>query len=194
MTSDDDTGFRSLFNETYPKMVAYARRRVAAADVDDVVGEVYAVAWRRWETVDAQAPLLPWLYGIASNVVRNLRRSSGRQLRLVGRLESNEAVASMGASTSTAAGQPDERHELREALNRLSFDDQEVLRLVAWEGLPHSEIAEVLGCSVNAVGIRVHRARERLRTALEPQDIANPAANSAADHSENDQSKNRSDR
>ena len=52
-----------------------------------------------------------------------------------------------------------------EALARLSAD-QELLRLVAWEELSHAEIAEVMGISVNAVAIRLHRARARFEQAL----------------------------
>ncbi|RPH35500.1 MAG: sigma-70 family RNA polymerase sigma factor, partial [Chloroflexi bacterium] len=53
-----------------------------------------------------------------------------------------------------------------EALSRLSASDQELLRLVAWEELSHAEIAEVMGISVNAVAIRLHRARARFERAL----------------------------
>jgi RNA polymerase sigma-70 factor (ECF subfamily) len=166
--SRDTAGFRSLFNDTYPKMVAYARRRVAPADVDDVVAEIYTVAWRHWRSVDTTRPLLPWLYGIAGNVVRNARRSAGRHLRLVERLEAESAV-SAPAIVPAADG---DGETLRQALGQLSFDDQEVLRLATWEGLAHRDIAEALGCSVNAVGIRVHRARERLKAQLDATNTA----------------------
>jgi RNA polymerase sigma-70 factor (ECF subfamily) len=53
-----------------------------------------------------------------------------------------------------------------EALSRLSDADQELLRLVAWEELDHAEIAQVLGVSVNAVAIRLHRARARFEQAM----------------------------
>ncbi len=53
------------------------------------------------------------------------------------------------------------------AMRRLSFDDQEILRLTAWERLAHAEIAEVLGCSVNAVAIRSHKAKRRLAAELD---------------------------
>ena len=49
-----------------------------------------------------------------------------------------------------------------EAASRLNVRDREVLNLAAWEGLPHSEIAEVLGCSIAAVDQRLHRAKKRL--------------------------------
>ena len=48
------------------------------------------------------------------------------------------------------------------AASRLSTQDREVLNLAAWEGLPHREIAEVLGCSIDAVDQRLHRAKQRL--------------------------------
>lgn len=53
---------------------------------------------------------------------------------------------------------------------RLRAGDREVLMLVMWEGLSHAEAAEVMGCSVNAIGLRVRRAKERLRSALDPSE------------------------
>lgn len=162
---DSPDAFRELFAATYGPIVAYARRRVSPDQVDDVVSEVYATAWRR--RADAQpgtlpdATALPWLYGIAANSIRNLRRADGRHLRLVEKIEAQPAIEPVGA-TSDGPGS-----DLRAALDRLSFDDQEVLRLVAWEGLSHAEAGQALGCSTNAVGVRIHRARKRLEVELD---------------------------
>jgi len=52
------------------------------------------------------------------------------------------------------------------AIRELKPSYREALLLVHWEQLTYAEAAEALGCSVNAVGIRVHRAKERLRTLL----------------------------
>jgi DNA-directed RNA polymerase specialized sigma24 family protein len=54
-------------------------------------------------------------------------------------------------------------------MSQLSSKDQELLRLVLWEELSHSEAGEVLGCSANAVAIRLHKARRRLRAQMERQ-------------------------
>ena len=162
--STDEVAFRSLFEATYPKLVAYVRRRsFDAGAVDDVVSEVFATAWRRREDLEDQRDPLPWLYGIAGNVLRNQWRADSRRLRLVDRLEAQP--------TATAAPDPADAADggsaaIRDALSRLTFDDQEVLRLVAWEGLSHAEVGLVLDCSTNAVGIRVHRARLRLEEQL----------------------------
>ncbi len=162
--SDDTSSFRQLFVSTYPQVVAYVRRRSHdRAEIDDVVSEVYAAAWRRRLDLSPDGAPLPWLYGIAANVLRNHWRAGSRRLRLVDRLEAEPHPET--------GGDPAERPgaEIRAALDRLSFDDQEVLRLVAWEGLSHAEVGQVLGCTTNAVGIRVHRARQRLEAELTPR-------------------------
>lgn len=159
----DDGQFAELFRSAYRPLVAYARRRTAdAAAADDVVAETFAIAWRRRSERDAQRAALPWLYGIAANVVRNHWRRDRRHLQLVDRLESEPMSDGVGPVPGVD-GDPD----LHTALSQLSFDDQEVLRLITWEELSHAEAADALGCSVNAVGIRLHRARQRLRDELE---------------------------
>ena len=52
------------------------------------------------------------------------------------------------------------------ALDRLSGREREAVQLVLWEELSHADAAQVLGCSANAVAIRVHRAKTRLRREL----------------------------
>jgi RNA polymerase sigma-70 factor (ECF subfamily) len=182
--------FEAIYADTYPSLVAYARRRLPSpSEADDVVAEVYTTAWRRrydLESIDrsAEFDVLPWLYGIAANVVRNHRRSGGRRLRLVDRLRSQPSSVTTVAGTAeparatgsghstvgvTAGPDDDTSTAIRAALGRLSFDDQEVLRLVAWEGLSHAEAGQALGCTTNAVGIRMHRARQRLAEELGDQ-------------------------
>lgn len=155
--------FRHVFEQTYPQMVAYARRRTATdADADDVVAEVYTTAWRRWSELDADREPLPWLYAVAGNVLRNHWRSARRRLRLVDHIEAQPQPSSPPNPADRQAA------ELREALEQLADEDRDVLTLMAWEGLSHAEIGEVLGCSANAVGIRIHRARQRLEAILDP--------------------------
>ncbi|MDH4148178.1 MAG: sigma-70 family RNA polymerase sigma factor [Acidimicrobiia bacterium] len=149
--SHDRARFEALFERCYPPLLAYARRRApSVADADEVTAEVLMVAWRRLDQVPEEHPL-PWLYGVARNVARNRLRTLQRHDRLVQRI----------------AHVPPERDDaavelVREAMAGLDEDDREVLRLAVWEGLSHAEIGVVLGCSANAVGIRLHRARRRL--------------------------------
>lgn len=65
------------------------------------------------------------------------------------------------------ADQACERDEVLGALRRLSERDQEILTLVAWDGLSNAEVAEVLGCGHKSVALRLHRARQRFKRALD---------------------------
>ena len=69
---------------------------------------------------------------------------------------------------------------LRDAIAALPSKEGEALRLVAWDGLSHQDAARVLDCSVNAVAIRVHRARSALKACL-PR---TPVRNRACHHSQ----------
>lgn len=172
----DEQRFRDLFERTYTPLTAYARRRISdSGEADDVVAEVYTTAWRRRDHLPPDAPHLPWLYGIAANVVRNHHRARGRQLRLVDKLSAQpDPSPDLAADPADRAGA-----DLRHALSTLSPDDQEILRLVAWEGLTHQEIGTVLGCSANAVALRLRRARQRLDAALTTLTTPPPSDTSA---------------
>lgn len=150
--------FRQVFEECFQPLLAYARRRADPSVADDITAETLLVAWRRLEDVPADRPL-PWLYSVAHKVLANHWRSAGRQERLTTRLASLQAVPEYTDSSS-------DRDPVLVALGALSPTDQEVLRLATWEELTNSEIAVVLGCSENAVALRLSRARRRLRREL----------------------------
>jgi RNA polymerase sigma-70 factor (ECF subfamily) len=154
-----ETRFHALFKRHYGDVVRYAIRRVGADDADDVAEDVFAVVWRRIDRVPDGAGALPWIYGVARRVTANHHRASRRRRRLW----------SKAAGEETVATHPDPRPELIDALARLGSRDREVLELRAWEGLEPREMAEVLGCSVNAATVRLHRARRRLAAELGPE-------------------------
>lgn len=155
--------FERLFDQHYRAVSAYALRRAVPGDADDVVAETFLVVWRRLEDVPAEAR--PWLLGVARRVLANQRRAAGRRAALTARI---------GDAAPEAAEPPAARPTLR-ALALLSEGDREVLLLRAWEGLSTDEAARALRCSRTAAKVRLHRARRRLRTALE-QVEAEPAA------------------
>lgn len=153
------TAFDALYEAHAPRVLAYALRRTTAlGDAEDVVAETFSVAWRRFTDIPDDPAALPWLLAVARRVIANQRRSAARRLRLVDRLHS--LGRPRGDLLRTEGG------PALAALARLSADDQELLRLVAWDDLSHAEIAATLEISVNAVAIRLHRARGRFRAAL----------------------------
>ena len=160
--------FASLYREHYPSIWAYAMRRIERhADAADVVADVFTIAWRRLaEVPDSPADLL-WLYGVARRVVAGKWRSARRLRDLIARLQANPPTAP--ASTGDQL-----TDRLLDAVARLRPVEREAIALVHWEQLSHDEAARVLGCSANAVAIRVHRARGRLRHSLAEPDPAQP--------------------
>jgi RNA polymerase sigma-70 factor, ECF subfamily len=137
-------------------VLAYARRRADQATAEDVLSDVFTVAWRCLDDVpdDARA----WLLACARRSLGNHRRAGRRSLRLLSRL----------AETSAPAAPPVKLGDgtLAQALATLSEHDREALLLTAWEGLSGERAAAVLGCSPQAFRVRAHRARQRLASAL----------------------------
>lgn len=155
--SSPEERFAALFEGTHRALLGYALRRVVdPADAADVVAETFLVAWRRIDEVPAGGDARPWLFGVARRVLANWHRGERRRLALADRLRENLVEVGAGAA-------PDERvSDVARALAGLGPDDQEILRLTAWEELARDEIAVVLGISRGAVRVRLHRARRRL--------------------------------
>jgi RNA polymerase sigma-70 factor, ECF subfamily len=147
--------FEAVFRRHHPQVLAYAIRR-SPEEAADVVSEVFLTAWRRLDDLPADA--LPWLLGVARRVIANMRRASTRRPSVP--IADPATVADAGSSVI-------ERVAVAEAFRGLSDADREVLMLVAWDGLPAARAARVLGCSVPAFHVRLHRARTRLTRALE---------------------------
>ena len=165
--------FEALYVQHYPAIYAYVRRRLVGlgAEVTDVVADVFSVAWRRLDGVpDAPEDRL-WLYAVARRCVARARRSSRRRWRLQARLSEEARASTSGRSEDALVGL------IRAAIERLRPADREVLQLVMWERLTHAEAARVLGCSTNAVAIRLHKARKRLQAELNEGEArtANPS-------------------
>ncbi|HET8535644.1 MAG TPA: sigma-70 family RNA polymerase sigma factor [Solirubrobacteraceae bacterium] len=149
----------ALFREHGADVLAYALRRTDPDTAQDVVAEVFAIAWRRINRVPDTEPVL-WLYAVARRVLANQRRAADRRQALV-------AVLRPLAARQASADNGD--LPLVAALARLRPDDRELLMLTAWEGLDATQAAAVLGCSRQAVDTRMHRARARLRAELDRQ-------------------------
>jgi RNA polymerase sigma-70 factor (ECF subfamily) len=152
--------FSSLYREHYRSVRAYAVRRIESeADAADVVADVFVTAWRRLPEVPGPPADVLWLYGVARRVVAGKRRSTRRRRNLIARLQ----ATAVPASTVTGDQVTD---RVLDAVARLRPAEREAIALVHWEELSHAEAAQVLGCSANAVAIRLHRARAGLREAL----------------------------
>ncbi|MEU0075540.1 sigma-70 family RNA polymerase sigma factor [Streptomyces sp. NPDC006332] len=164
--------FREIYEECYPRVLAYATSLVGRQVGEDITSETFTVAWRRVR--DISQPALPWLLGVARNLVRELRRRDSHQYALAA---SEAQRISSGARTDVGdvAADVTDRDAALQALASLSEADRELLTLIAWHGLSAKQAARVLGCTTATLTVRLHRARRRLEKALEPTYPADPA-------------------
>lgn len=149
-----------LFAEHGRAVRVYALRRVDRATADDVVSDVFVVAFRRLEVIPEQP--LPWLLGTARKLIANQRRAASRREVLAAQLQPLHA--------GVWSDQHSDSHPLLAGLARLSEADREAILLVAWEELDPASAAVVLGCSRAAFAVRLHRARRRLAAVLAEHD------------------------
>lgn len=143
-------------------LLRYGLRRLDDhAAAEDLIAETFVVVWRRFDNLPPRDEELFWLYGIAGRVLANLLRGRQRSMRLETRL----AFEREGDQATPRYSEKDVE-ALMEALGELSPDDRELIQLAYWEKLSYREMGIVLGCSEKAAGIRLSRARKRLREVL----------------------------
>lgn len=135
-----------------------------AAEADDAAQEVFIKAYRGLGNFQGKASFSTWLYRIAVNHCRDLLRSAQRN-----RTESWEALREEEGESLEArtAVLPEPRRnerwlQVQEALNRLPEQYKTVLILREVQGLSYRELADALGCSMDAVKARLRRARREL--------------------------------
>lgn len=158
---DSRARFETMYRAHCGAVRSFVHRRVRVAVADDVVADVFVIAWRRME--EAPGDELPWLLAIARGVLANRRRSDARQLALHDRLAAN--------TVTVAEHEPEMARESRlmGAFGSLKRLDQEVLLLIGWDGLSRAQAASVLGITTGLFSVRLHRARRRLKRALAAQ-------------------------
>lgn len=149
--------FSVLYEEAYGAIHAYACRRAGSEAADEIAAETFLVAWRKFDALPAEP--LPWLYGVARNVVLRHHNEHVRWQRAWAAVERERHSSPLGSQDGDDPG-------LREAWEQLSAADREVLALVAWEQLSVADAARALGCSAPVFSVRLHRARRRLERLL----------------------------
>ena len=162
---DASERLEDLFRRHEPAVVAYVRRRASADVVDDIVAETFLVAWRRLD--DVPDPALPWLLGVARRVLSTHRRGEKRRQQLGSRLASTQP-------SSLPVWSEDGDGRAIGALAKLPEKDREALMLVAWEGLTPQQAASVLGEPPVRFRVRLHRAKQRIKSLLEQPTTASP--------------------
>ncbi len=164
--------FAEVFREYRRPIYNYLLRMTQnQAKAEDLTQETFIRAHRSLPTFRGEASLSTWLYRIATNVsLDHFRRRTTRQAGTALSLERIEFYEDWGSDAPSSPEQLAACSEMSACVQafvqRLPPDYRVVLVLKDLQGLKNSEIAEVLDCSLATVKIRLHRARTKLREAL----------------------------
>jgi RNA polymerase sigma factor (sigma-70 family) len=162
----DPADLAGMFDRYARNLLRYCTRRVGEQVAEDVVAETFLVAYEQRHRYDQdRGAVLPWLYGIATNLLRRHRRTEIRALRALGHIE---------LATAEGPGwRSDERVDAQRTVARLSAvlaglprRQRDVLLLYAVAELEYAEIAAALDIPLGSVQSALHRARTKVRAAL----------------------------
>jgi len=169
--------FGVIFDRHGSTLLRFLARRVDPAEAEDLLGEVFRIAFERRPAFDrSRDSARPWLYGIAANLVAKHYRSETRRLRALARAGAARVPDEDPAERAVAAADAGVRWaRVVDAIGVLPEAERQVLLLFAWEELSYEEIATALGVPVGTVRSRLSRARGRL-TALTEEPAAVAAA------------------
>ena len=156
--------FEAMYASNVRDVLAYCLRRTAHAEAHDATAEVFAVAWRRMSELPAEPETLPWLFGVAANVLKNQGRSSRRARNLAGKIGSQAVEFQPGPETQLVRRA--EYEEVHRAIDSLKPKYRDVLKLVEWEELPREQVAEMLSVTRATIDQRIHRAYQQLERKL----------------------------
>ncbi|MEU5877730.1 RNA polymerase sigma factor [Spirillospora sp. NPDC047279] len=159
--------FAAVFDRHSDEIYRYVARRLGPETAEDVVAETFLTAFRKRGGYDLDRPdARPWLYGIATNLVRAHRRAEVRRNRALARGHDPATAESFDERSVARLTAERLQPRLAAALNRLSAGERDLLMLIAWADLTYEEAAHALGVPVGTVRSRLHRVRTKVRRAL----------------------------
>lgn len=176
MRDDPELRFQQVYDEYHAKIFRYLTRIVGQSEAEDLTQEVFVKVGQSLETFRGESQLSTWIYRIATNAALDrLRQPSvrhgGEKLLPV------EAIAEIKADADIQTGELKASTEqrlirsemngcIREIIQTLPEQYRSVIVLSELEGLKDSEIAEILGLTLQTAKMRLHRARAKLRKEL----------------------------
>ena len=176
MRDDPELRFQQVYDEYHAKIFRYLTRIVGQSEAEDLTQEVFVKVGQSLETFRGESQLSTWIYRIATNAALDkLRqpavRHGGEKLLPV------ESIAEIKADRDIRTGESTPSTEqriirsemngcIRGIIQTLPEQYRSVIVLSELEDLKDSEIAEILGLTLQAAKVRLHRARARLRKEL----------------------------
>lgn len=158
----DETAVGDLYSEYGGAVFTIAMSILKSRDLAaDATQQTFVKAWRNASTYDSSREFAPWIYAIARRTAIDIWRSEKRREHVS--VEGDIDVVEFPPGIEEAW----EVFEIRSALDKLSVEEREVVRLTHFVGYTHAQVADKLGVAVGTVKSRSHRAHQRLAALLQ---------------------------
>jgi RNA polymerase sigma factor (sigma-70 family) len=169
--STNKVAFATLYEAHFDEILSFVTRRVADPHTAaDLTAEVFVIALDRAGSYRGQGSAGAWLTGIARHVVAAEYRRAARDRAAVRRINASRLLAADDiARLEERIDAQRQARELCTQIRLLPPGQQELLELVAIDGLSVHAAAEVAGISPVTARVRLHRARRTLRQLTSPQ-------------------------
>jgi RNA polymerase sigma-70 factor (ECF subfamily) len=162
--------FQKIYATFQPKLLRYVTHLVGELEAEDLTQEVFAKIAQTLKTFRGESQLSTWIYRIATNAaIDKLRAASFRQAALVSSLDDCDEVEERAIWREEEPLSPEQRlmrQEMHQCFSgyvrNLPANYRAVIILSELEELSNNEIADILGLSLDAVKIRLHRGLTRL--------------------------------
>ena len=169
--SGDRSAFAPVVEQFQRPLFGYlGRMGLHQGPAEEIAQETFLRAWSRLGDYDpGRAEFSTWLFTIARHLaLHELSRAAGKHE--VATDETLPDVACDDAQPSDVLSQTQRRRHLQSALRELPLADRSALALVYFQELDLASIAHIEGCTLGAIKVRLHRAKQRLRQLLEGHD------------------------
>ena len=159
--------FTVVFDRHYDAIWSYLARRVGRALAEELASETFVRAFAQRSSYDsAYQDAKPWLYAIATNLLRKHARAEERRRRAYARSVERDEISGGLERVAERLDAAARAGNVAVALSRLAPADRDTMLLFALTDLDYEGIAIATGAPVGTVRSRLHRARRHLQAAL----------------------------
>jgi RNA polymerase sigma-70 factor (ECF subfamily) len=171
-TAGSEESMRALYRAYGPELYGFAVTALGDRGLaEELVQEVFTRVWRKADSYDeTRASFRTWLYGIARNAIIVQKRRAAVRPALAGHDVDPDEHGGLDQSLEQALL----RWQVSAALERLTPEHRQVIRLAHFQGLTLREIAERTGIPLGTVKSRTSYALRGLRLALEEMGVGHP--------------------
>lgn len=171
LRAGDPEAFRELFQELAQAIYRHALRATDDWSVaEEIVSLTFLEVWRLREKLEStDDSVRPWVYGIATNVLRNRGRAMRRHKNVMDRLPVLDDIPDFSDEVAERLDDGRRLAAAKAAVAKLRQSERDVFALCVWADLSYAAAAEALDIPIGTVRSRLARARARLQKLTEEE-------------------------